>query len=518
MARGIVGQVLLATSAGALSLSAAQASSAQTASLKAATLNDITVTKQEIVETAARIVRGGKVLSHIWPGYWPKDQAFIFHAAGEGALLISPGPRPEGFEPVPPDDLPSELRGRAFYRPGTMKEAVRPFTLDFPLGRGKTAVVVNYTGRGGAPVEGRPVSATTIMLHEQFHAYQDTAFERESAGQFVDPLSVKDRVAFAAAAETEQRVLGAAIKARSAAERKKLLQQYVALRQEREATIPAEARQVEQSFERSEGTAKYIDRVAHAHLFEGGAAAVPELIVKELEQYLMRNSGAFGTVWFRGRGYSTGAALSYLLSLYSPQWRQRVEEGAALDELLKDAIGMPAEAAALAQSARETFGYEARRRRLEAPIREAEKKEIKSVDEFLALGAYAVTLDIENPKDGPSTLQRGFSARNMADLSPTVVALPTAFTYSLTSPRAALAVKERPVLEETKGTRAETTVLLPSPPEAEGVGELPVGEHRLERLRMSAPGYELTLDRPVVVTVRPKSMHIKVEDAPPPAT
>ena len=511
MLRGIVAPILIASLAGALSPAAAQPSSAQA-------IPNVTATKQEMVETAARIVRGGNALSRIWPGYWPKDQPFIFHTAGEGALLISPEPRPAGFEPLPPDDLPPELRGRAFYRPGTMEEAGPPFIFDFPIGNGKTAILVNYTRRGGAPIEGTAASAATVTLHEQFHAYQNAAFKRETAGQFVDPLGVKDRVAFAAAAETEQRALGAAIMARSAAERKKLLQQYFALRQEREATIPAEVRQVEKGYEREEGTAKYVDRVAHAHLFGGGAAAVPELIVKELERNLMQGSGAFGTVWFRGRGYSTGAALSYLLSLYDPLWRQKIEQGAYLDDLLKDAVRMPAKAAALAQSARETFGYEARRRRLEAPIREAEKKEIKSVDEFLALGGYAVTLDIENPKDGPSALKRGFSARNMANLSPTVVALPTAFTYSLTGLRAALAVKERPVLQETKATRAETTVLLPSPPEAEGLGELSVGEHRLERLKLSASGYELSLDRPVVVTVGPRSMHIKVKDDASPGT
>lgn len=463
-----------------------------------------------MIETAARIVRGGKALSRIWAGYWPEDQAFIFHAAGVGALLISNGPPPEGFEPVPPADLPPELRGRAYYRPGTMKEAGRPFILDFPIGNGKTAVLVNYTRRGGVPVEGMAASAANLALHEQFHAYQETAFKPDKAGQFVDPLAVKDRVAFAAAAETEQRVLGASIKARSASERKKLLHQYFALRQERESTVPAEVRQVERGFERSEGTAKYVDRVAHAYLFGAGAAAVPELIVKELEQDL-GTSGAFGTVWFRGRAYSTGAALGYLLSLYDPLWRRKVEQGAYLDELLRGAVGMPAEAAALARSARETFGYEARRRRLDAPIREAEKKEIKSVDEFLALDAYAVTLSMANPKDGPSALRRGFSASKMTDLSPTILALPTAFTYGLTAQQTALAVKERPVLQETKATRAETTVLLPSPPEAEGLGKLSVGEHRLERLKLSAPGFELTLDRPAVVTVGPKIMHIAVE-------
>jgi hypothetical protein len=79
-------------------------------------------------------------------------------------------------------------------------------------------------------------------------------------------------------------------------------------------------------------------------------------------------------------------------------------------------------------------------------------------------------------------------------------------------------VKDRPVLQETKATRAEATVLLPSPPEAEGIGGLSVGEHRLDRLKLSGPGYELTVDRPVVVTVGPKTMHIEVKDDAAPAT
>jgi len=37
-------------------------------------------------------------------------------------------------------------------------------------------------------------------------------------------------------------------------------------------------------------------------------------------------------------------------------------------------------------------------------------------------------------------------------------------------------------------------------------------------VKLPALGYGLTLDRPVVVTVGPRSMHIKVKDNAPPAT
>lgn len=511
MLKRALGQTLLSILAVTLP-AAAQSHVAPSTSNNKAAPAEVVGMKGDLIQTAARMVRSGKVLSRIWPGYWPTDQAFILVAAGEGALLISPGPRPTGFEPLLSKDLPPELRGRAFYRAGTIDQTGRPFIPDFPIGNGKTAILVNYAGKGAVPIEGPAISATALALHEQFHVYQTSAFEREPASQFLDPLAVKDRVAFAASAEIEQRVLEAAIKARTDTGRKKLLHQYFALRQEREATISNEVREVEQSFERSEGTARYVDRVAIAHLFNGGAAAVPELIVKELDKDLVRNTGAFGTVWFRIRGYSTGAALSYLLSLYEPRWRQKVEQGAALDQLLRTAVGAPAQAAALAQGARETFGYEERRRQLEAPIRAAEKKELKSVDEFLALDAYAVTLDIQDVEGGPDAIQRGFSARTMVELSPTAVALPVAAIYSLTGPRAALSVKERPVLVETNASRAKTTVLLPSHPKAEGVGELSVGDHRFERLKLSAPGYTLTIDRPVVVTVSPNSMYIRVNE------
>lgn len=474
------------------------------------------LTKEQITALAAQLVRASGPLSQIWPGYWPEDQAFIIHVEGRGALLVSPGDRPSGFVPMSADVLPPELEGRAFYHEGTMKDATRPFILDYPIGNGRTAVLVN-----ASPT---PEATASLILHEQFHAYQTNAFEDAGdfkgwGNQFVDPLAVKDRASFAATAQTEKRVLAAAVSAKTAKERKNLLQGYFALRREREATIPKTVRLVEQGFERREGTARYIDRQAHAILFGKGELGIEPLLLDELTKTeksspsFVGSSAPFATTWFRLRGYTTGAALSYLLSLYDSNWRSKIEQGAKLDELLESHVGRIGNSAALAEAARKRFGYQQSLKTLGPLIKEAEKKEIKSVDEFMELGAYAVDLQVENPRvDGKPRYESAFSAMNMALLSPSLTALPMAFVYSMSGPSLDLVVREKPVLMNRETSLSTTTALLKSAPRIEGRGELPPGEHRFDRLKVSGEGYELSLGVPSVVTVRPNSLHIRVQE------
>jgi hypothetical protein len=468
------------------------------------------LSRDQIVALAAQIVRAGPRLSQIWPGYWPEDQPFIVHVAGQGALLISPGERPDGFVPIAADLLPPELRGRAFYHEGTMAGATRPFILNYPIGTGRAAILVN--------ADPSAETVARLLLHEQFHAYQAGAFKGRER-QFVDPLAVRDRVGFAAAAQTEKHVLAAAVSAKTGKERKTLLQHYFALRREREATIPEAVRLVEQGFERSEGTAKYVDRVAEAILFGKGDADVQPLLRAELTKAetesspLANSSAPYATRWFRGRGYSTGAALSYFLSLYDPAWRLKIEQGAKLDELLEGHVERPRNPAALARRARKRFGYDEAVKTLGPAIREGEKSEIKSVEEFMALGSYAVGLQIDNPAvEQKPRFQVGFSGMNMALLKPNVTALPTAFVFNMSGPSLNLTVRQKPVLMNGETKPETTTAILKSAPRVEGRGELPPGEHRFDRLKVNGEGYELSLDRPAVVTVTPTSMHIRVED------
>ncbi len=455
--------------------------------------------KEKMIATAAQLASASTALSAIWPGYWPTEQAFIIHLEGEGALLVSPGPRPDGFEPVSDAAVPASLKGRAFFHRGTLPGAARPFVPAFPIGEGRTAMLVNAAGAD-------PQSIINLIVHEQFHDHQNGAFRHRAVNQFVHPQAVKDRVAFAAAAEVERRVLSAALTARSDAERRQLLRSYFALRREREASVPAEVVAVEQGYERLEGTAKYVDRAAHAKIFAGGDHAHSALLAQELDRPIDLR-GPFRTVWFRSRSYGTGAALTYLISQYDKEeWHSKIAAGAKLDVLLASLISMPSppEAARLALLARERFNYEARRRELEPAIRDSEKAEIKSVDEFLALAPFRFVLD--GAADG-GKLQPGFSARSMTELSPSTLALPITNVFSLSGSSFTLTARQRPVLIQSQEKRY--SILLSAAPLIEGKA-LQRGKHKLSGIRIEDEGVELTVERPVLVTVGDKIMTVEL--------
>lgn len=454
------------------------------------------LTKNELILTAAEVVRASKQLSQVWPGYWPEDQAFIINVGGMGALLISPGPKPASFKPISSSELPPEIKGKAFFHEGVLSGAQRPFVTDFPIGEGKSAMLVNAQDRDAA-------KTMALMLHEQFHAYQRTAFKGREK-QFVDPLAVKDRVAFATTADMERNILVEALNAKAAGERQKLLQQYFAVRRERERTVSPDVVKVEQDFERSEGTASYAEKASLVAV-SGDELGLKRLLVKQLNEKLDAK-GAYASTWFRGRSYSTGAALTYLISQHDAgAWRAKIESGAKLDALLESLVGVvPARrAAGLAKAARTRFGYEARRRELEPIIRVAEKAELKSVAEFLALDAYQVVFD---PGAAGAGAKSGFSARNMTNLGPTTTALPRAMVFNVAGSSFSLTVRDRPVLLELR----RVTVLLPGPPQTGGPGTLSPGEHHLEKLRVFATGYELKVDTPVTVQVEPHRMVVRL--------
>lgn len=349
----------------------------------------------------------------------------------------------------------------------------------------------------------------TLLLHEQFHGYQATAFVGRHP-QFVDPLAVKDRVAFAATAETERSILAAAVTANDQKQRKRLLRQYFALRRERERTLPFEVVKTEQGFERIEGTAKYVDRAASAVLSGGGESALPALIAEELNRKLGGSSAPYTTTWFRLRGYSTGAALTYLTSRFDAgDWRKKIEGGVAPGQMLEALVGaVPVRGAEkLAEAARQRFSYGAKRRELEPQIRAAEKTEIKSVAEFLALGGIALVFE---PGGYAASARPGFSAQNMTLLSPSITALPRAMRFAVSADHFSVTVRERPVLLEA-GKAPRYTALLAATPEVEGLGKLSLGKHNFNKLRMRSEGYELEAKVPGTVIVEPHRILVRLE-------
>jgi hypothetical protein len=453
------------------------------------------------LDLAGRIVGQSKALARVWPGYWPETQPFIINFPGSGALLVMHGNPPEGWEPMRARDVPPQLRGRVFFRRGDIEGATRPFIIDFPVGGGQTAILVN-PGRGVADTAG-------LLFHERFHFYQMSRFRSlVSVGEFLAPSAVADRVAFAASAELERRILAAAVTRRSGPQQIELLRQYLAVRRAREAALPPQAVKLEQQFERSEGVARYVEGVARHLVFR--TPRVEAQLADWLRASLAEEPGGFTMVWFRLRSYSAGAALTHLLSRLDPQgWRRAIEDGGVLVDMVEQKVGRAPDPVRAAEAARRRFGYAELVTQLEAPLREAERQEIKSVDDFRALGRYAVAVEIKITPTNRAVRTPSFSASEMAFLSPTDMVLRHVEVLTMGSGGTELTVRGRPVMMDNFEGHKRTTVLLDAQPRLEGGAALALGSHRLNGIRIREPGLELRLDGPVLVTVEESGMRIR---------
>lgn len=451
---------------------------------------------RELLEIAAEVQKTGPRLGRLWPGYWPPGQAFVIYRPGEGALLVA-AEAPPSFTPLLPAGLPKALRGRAWFRPGDLQGVHRPFILGYPVGGGRTAVLV----LAGAETK----DLATLIFHEQFHDHQARAFKHRFNSQFVGPKAVADRVGFAAAAETERRILAAALTAKPGRARSRLLLQYLALRREREKGLEPGVLRVERQFEKIEGTARFIDRAAVA-LAPGSDEKLPALLAKALGNELGTKGEPYAEAWLRSRGYGVGAALTYFIRELDPKnWRAAVEGTGPLDERLAELTGFGSvqDPADLARSARSAIGYDRIKAEVEPGIRAAERNEIKSAEEFHALGAHRILFEAKAPKkDGRAEIGMGFSTgpRGMTFLAEGHLVLPDPEVVDVTFPFAALTVRGLPFMSQSGETNLYT-ILLPSGPSLNGRSGLTPGEHRFDRLDLTAEGLKLSVERPVTVSV-----------------
>ncbi len=487
----------------AAALYAFAASAAPEAAVPQPSLNE------PMISTATKVSGAASKLARIWPGYWPRNQNFVLHAPGQGALLIGHGPAPPGFRALPSDRLPRELQGRAFYHQGPLKGVEMLFVIDYPVGANRTAILM--TQREGLS------STIGVMLHEQFHGFQSSAFKNRGTQEFVSPKAIADRAAFAATADTERVLLTAALASGDKRSSKALLHQYLALRGQRTAMLPESVRKTERGLERTEGTAEFAQIMGQEAVFGGGEAAIKAMLIEALRSQLASHQGQYMTVWFRNRSYSVGAAMTYLLDrLGTKNWRSRVQAGAALDTLLAERVEFDQvkDTAALADAARLHFGYEERLARLRPSIAAAEKAEIKSVDEFYALAPYRVIFELEGPiVNGGGAPKMGFSTRVMAHISPQQLALPSPELVNVTHSAMTLTARNRPFLSDTSAKNQRYTTLLPSAPAVNGKTALAPGEHVLERADLRAEGFELRIDAPVTIHVDEGQMIVRMKRA-----
>ena len=279
--------------------------------------------KEQIIALAADIVQSAPQIAKIWPSYWPEDQAFIINIRDQGALLISSGSKPETFIPISESELPASLIGKAAYHDGMLKDVPRPFYLNYDIGNGENAVLVNV-GPSDFGSKYFLSNIKTLILHEQFHAYQNMQFHNEEYADYT-PNDIRDRVNFAVSVHIERQILVDAIKASNKDEQITYIHRYFAMRRLREETNLTNIAIVERGFERSEGTAEFAERSALTIIAGGDDAMLKELLIEGLQEDLLRESGIFNSIFIRSKGYDNGAALAYLISQYDDgDWQQKL--------------------------------------------------------------------------------------------------------------------------------------------------------------------------------------------------
>lgn len=460
--------------------------------------------KDNIIPVAAKIAHFTPQLSQIWPTYWPLDQTFIINIEGEGALLISSGEIPSSYTPMANDELPAALRGKAYYQKDGIKNIPQPFYLDYDIGNGQTAVLINVK----ASEKGDKFFLSNIqslILHEQFHAYQKSMFSSDES-VFIKPTDIRDRTAFAASAEIERRILADAIQMHDRGHQIELIQQYFAMRRLREETNLKNIAIYEKISERNEGTAEFAEQSAHSIINEGADAMLRDLLVTGLQEEIISDGGIFTSSWTRGKSYANGAALAYLIGKYDDgDWQDKIEKGAFLDEHLASLFPSlsASKANILVKAAHDIYGYGAIYSQFYPIIKTSEAKEIKTIDEFFALEPYRIFLDLSSVKE---KISAGYSAEGWFILDRNITAISKAHIFNSANKNYSIISENHPVLFGAK----QYTILLSKQPSIINHENKRNGEYQLDTLKIMENGVDINIKTPVLVTIESDVMTIKL--------
>ncbi len=460
--------------------------------------------KEQIIALAGDIVQSAPQISKIWSGYWPVSQAFIINIRGQGALLISSGSKPESFIPISESKLPDSLVGKATYYEGMLKDVPQPFYLNYDIGNDQSAVLVNINP-SDFETELFLSNIRALILHEQFHAYQNMQFLSEEYADYT-PNDIRDRANFAVSAHIERQILIDAIKASSKDEQIAYLHRYFAMRRLREETNLANIAIAEQVYERSEGTAEFAERSALTIISGGDDAMLRELLIEGLQEDLLREGSIFNSIFIRSKSYHNGAALAYLISQYDDgDWQQKVEQGTNLDTHLESLIA-PIKAVNrndLIAAAHAQYDYDSLYQKFQPIIAKRAKQEIKTPKEFFALRPYRVAIDLTATKGKTSA---GFSASGMFELGQDLTAITNASIFNSAGDGYSIASKNQPILLGNK----KYTILMSEQPKIIDHDEYTDGEYRLDGLKISDQGVDIQLTQLVSVVIEANVMTITI--------
>ena len=283
----------------------------------------------------------------LWPGFRPDTIPVLYVVPQQGILLLGwgPGAPPAGFAPVP------GVTGAA-WQAQALRTAASTGT---SLGDRQVAQVFVFPDANEALLFG-------TTAHEAFHVFERSAARDDRRfGSGENSFLVSSYPVFDPADEAgwalEGRLLGRALAATTAAERRERTREFVAAREARHRALGSEYAEFEKLAELNEGLAEYT-LVRSLAL----AAAEPAFPWRaDAEREVARHRARLDSLTtdvrqsLRLRFYATGPAMGLLLDrLAGPPWRaELVRRDLTLQEMLAEASGYrDPERALLASAAR----------------------------------------------------------------------------------------------------------------------------------------------------------------------
>jgi hypothetical protein len=431
--------------------------------------------------------------NNVWPGFSLSSRNLLIYDK-TGGYLITTQARPASFEPLPDSVSVPRNRELVYWRRGEFGG----------LGDGYWSTQYLIDGLTVSAYPASTIEDVRFIYHETFHAYQSERFVFETADSSSD-----DRVftpEYAASVEVERKILHKALSSTGALH-DSLVGQFLAVRLSRQRRAPGVFTTEERNAERREGLADFVGHSSSMHTLKESEEQLLKRVKHNLKAPLKSGfslgEGGPEERLIRLRSYGTGAAMALLLERRGSDWKQKAEQGAALDQLLAAAAALDTTRVDnMALEARVSFGYEKLLALRNPPW--GSLVEMRESD-FDALGKYRLIVEVD---DGASSTWHP-GPQGMYDPAEGVTIMPDLRTLRVYDPDLLLLeVKNRPVKFDFRSL-STVTIMLDAPPQIDGATVVSGGSLLLSSGSIRAKGVTIKISGPVQIVSDAVSMRVK---------
>ena len=445
------------------------------------------VPARELDPQAARLLEAAASLQKdpVWPGFKILAQPILLYKVGESTLLIGHPSPPAGYKAV------SSSRVTVFEKPGAF-DLDGPFDYHRALNGSDTFAYRVDPGQDA-------LETARIVTHERFHVYQEKAFGPYRHGE--PSLSVNAKTI--ALAALEQRALSKALLADTAEDLRSYARTFVAIRESRYAEDADCLRVVEESEERLEGMARYVDsrtmqRLATpAHLWTFRNLTERLEMLPDQERLL------------KWRLYETGAGQGFLLDAgpLAARWKTKVAAGTPVFEMMRQAYPLEeADRARLLGEAQAALGYAGLLRAAETKVRETAAAREAAVRAFAEAPGPELSVPVPWTQDNSIAVSfsNGGPAFHIDDHTELFTKMGV---FEAKGPGFLMRVQDRAMMSGMNMERfhagKDLRILLDGRPAPSGDGTF-----RFRAVSITEPGLEIRADRIGTLTVKGRQFSI----------